>query len=1476
MSADQQALLMIGDGDLPPVTPATCVLDPYYDFEPPYGSSQDSYYDHVILQIVESGQSEGSTNFTDQSRFARTPAEIVDTEITYSSSVHSGGSINSKTTDAALVYGPDINFGRNDIFTLEFWIYIPAGSWAGTRYLMSFDGTSHFTLTTNGTVASLTAVNMGAANVTLGPAYIYHEQWTSIAFCQSATETLLYTDGFRYTYYGGSNNQINTNKKFGINCIPDLGYLASFVGLIDKVRITKGVVRYYSPGYTPYAYPYGYTQAPEPANNLSLHARNQIEYRAHGAGYASSPALTSFDGYEIRGVPLDKNDTTVYRWDFFGNFLGTATRSSTIETNYPDVNAGSSYPVGVLGGLPLRRQNVAAMDSVAIGLVTLLPLGGRSDGDSFVVDVASVLPTGRFVCTAIPCSDDRYAMVITAPTNAGTSYEHAATWHIVKYENSTLTVHSTGPVRAGVDFYTFGQGNRATYHFAAAILENDLKHVWRVYTAGVRDVTLFAIENGELREKRQIAYSAPGAAFEKVSIIAKDGKCAVVSDTGICRFTRLHDPIRTVATFQMDDTLVRPFGESKSFLLYGNATLSTTQKKYGSKSLYIPNDSVSYASLTTPAQYQHQDFNFEDREFTIEMWAYLPGYNAAACRLFYATVPGGSIAISVGSDGTLSYWTPAYVAEAADFPKFPLNTWVHVVFQRTYDSVEVYFDGVLRFSIASAYSNSYSMLAQFYVGGDPNNGNLNWKGYIDDFRVTRGIARYPGAYSTGDSDFNRVVMLAHLDNNDIDSVEVQNIRDLSRFSAGLMGGDGLSQYGTGLTFKNVSQSSVELFGHNTMSFWEGRFLPTLSNSNFFKFYANSSTNGYKFRLADVDWTIEAHYRLNSADGSAAGGWLINYDGYGASFAVQPSNQYEYPRGSYSVWIDPDGKPYFYQGPATNDAHQILAGTAQSLDTWHHLAIVKSRTYTGNPLLTMYVDGQEIVQAPETVKQGTYSNIFFQIGSLWNQSSPSSTYPYRGYAANVRVTKAIARYYQEPEDILPTAEYPENSSQDPYWSNVDLLIHGDTFTDSSSYNRTITKSYGPAAISTSIYKYGTGSVYNAGGPSAYFWNTFNVEVAANTKMTWECWYYRTGTGNYNGFLSDSAGNQFIFIRCPNNSGTYELGVYKPFNYFVYSKSSTPLNQWVHLAVTYDGTRVRLFFNGVLETIANVDFNLQAAQELNYGRADNAGFSGSLGHIADYRLTRGVCRYLHTFTPPNAQYLRSQFTLPQLTLCYSSTDDGGGDYETSGTEYPSGNQMEARAGTVGLIDGWKRPDGIQLTASAGTLTVFRPDRDVALVGSIVAAQSGTLRPAGRTAALTGSQITANRGQLAIAPYPAPTSFSVDFGVIVGSLPMNVYLSFGNDGTWNLEFASVIYGSGTWLNNNAYYTATQASSQYQVTGITVFGGFGPSQYADNFAQFLMPVGGWCDFQIIIGPKPTHPNYGNPSYTALCRFTGQIVGLI
>lgn len=209
--------------------------------------------------------------------------------------------------------------------------------------------------------------------------------------------------------------------------------------------------------------------------------------------------------------------------------------------------------------------------------------------------------------------------------------------------------------------------------------------------------------------------------------------------------------------------------------------------------------------------------------------------------------------------------------------------------------------------------------------------------------------------------------------------------------------------------------------------------------------------------------------------------------------------------------------------------------------------------------------------------------------------------------------------------------------DPYFANVSLLLHGDgsngsqTIVDSSQGNRTIT-AVGNAQISTSVKKFGTGSIYFDG--TGDWLTTSGVAAFAfgTGDFTIECWVNKPSAGN--GPIIDARGSSIaapyaFYVDGSNYPYFYDGAVYT-------STVAITNNQWNHIAVTRSGGTLRIFVNGVQGYSGTVNTNLTAGSTIYIGGQNFTSPATMTGYIDDLRITKGVARYTANFTPPTAAF------------------------------------------------------------------------------------------------------------------------------------------------------------------------------------------------------------------------------------------------
>ena len=178
----------------------------------------------------------------------------------------------------------------------------------------------------------------------------------------------------------------------------------------------------------------------------------------------------------------------------------------------------------------------------------------------------------------------------------------------------------------------------------------------------------------------------------------------------------------------------------------GNAQIDTSVVKYGTGSMYFDG---SGDILSAPAS---QNFVFGG-DLTIEGWVYInssmassrpdslkififAGWNTGNTPQFYVVGTTSTPGTGLGYyDGTNDYQVAVTI---------PKDQWVHLAYVRSGAVISGFVNGV-RYTITSSYSSTIGSANTFVVGGNPNQASAYYSylnGYIDDLRVTKGVARY--------------------------------------------------------------------------------------------------------------------------------------------------------------------------------------------------------------------------------------------------------------------------------------------------------------------------------------------------------------------------------------------------------------------------------------------------------------------------------------------------------------------------------------------------------------------------------------------------------------------------------------------------------------------------------------------------------------------------------------------------------------
>ena len=219
--------------------------------------------------------------------------------------------------------------------------------------------------------------------------------------------------------------------------------------------------------------------------------------------------------------------------------------------------------------------------------------------------------------------------------------------------------------------------------------------------------------------------------------------------------------------------------------------------------------------------------------------------------------------------------------------------------------------------------------------------------------------------------------------------------------------------------------------------------------------------------------------------------------------------------------------------------------------------------------------------------------------------------------------------------------------DPYWANVVLLLHldGPTGFSDSSPTGAVPTAIGSSAISTSIKQFGTGSLFvgaygaTSGGITvtggsvtsslALGTGDFTVELAVRPAQPLTSLFWSTLID----FQKPSSSNRLMLQADSTRvrvlvDGTVKLTV----------NPTVPSTVWTHVAISRIGGTSRLFIAGVLvgSWADAINYSTSFDRPIIGAQGYSAGTNPLDGHIDEVRITKGVGRYLTTFTPPSAPY------------------------------------------------------------------------------------------------------------------------------------------------------------------------------------------------------------------------------------------------
>ena len=568
--------------------------------------------------------------------------------------------------------------------------------------------------------------------------------------------------------------------------------------------------------------------------------------------------------------------------------------------------------------------------------------------------------------------------------------------------------------------------------------------------------------------------------------------------------------------------------------------------------------------------------------FTMECWIYITNmtdYNAITRGDISPRLDWG-----VNTSGALvldSVTVGNICASASN--TIQANVWYHVVVTRSTGNVyKLWVNGT---NVATSSAFGTSMLANTTIGYSSYSSSHYFKGYISNFRVVTSEV-YTSAFTPPTAPLTAISGTSLL------TCQSNRFRDASanNFTITVAGDVRVTKEAP---FLPTAAYSTSVIGGSGYFDGSGDSLSVPSNA--------------AFSFGTDDFTIEFWMYVTSY--GSANQNIIDFRGSAG-----------FPQNNPSIYIENAGGSGTRQLRFWNGATDAAATSgAVSLNTWIHVAASRSSNS-----FRCFVNGTQV--GSTTTLTSNFSNTDGVLIAAYTGNVAN----FFGYLSNVRVVKGTAVY---------TSAFTPPTAPLTAITNTSLLLN---FTNAGIFDNAAEndlETVGNAQISTSVKKYGTGSMaFDGTGDCVVVPANPNINITSGD-FTIEFWAYPTTQTNSVDSVFGYGYWTTMFYR-NGSTWTWEVGNGSSSNYFTLSGTCTA-NTWQHIALTRSGNTYTFWLNGVAaSTTTNSNGPATASRTLAIGlNAHNASPASPqffTGYVDDFRLTKGYARYTSTFTPPTAAF------------------------------------------------------------------------------------------------------------------------------------------------------------------------------------------------------------------------------------------------
>jgi hypothetical protein len=468
----------------------------------------------------------------------------------------------------------------------------------------------------------------------------------------------------------------------------------------------------------------------------------------------------------------------------------------------------------------------------------------------------------------------------------------------------------------------------------------------------------------------------------------------------------------------------------------GNAQISTAQSKFGGSSLYF-DGTGDYVSVA-----HHASLVMGSDDFTMELWVRPSALSATAMLInkanatnapyqtqIYLLATGAVVARSYDAS-SIELYSITSAAGAAE-----VGSWTHIALCRSGSTLSLYVNGVP--AGTDTYVGALPDTGFTLSIGAYSSGTFGLNGYIDELRITKGVARYTTNFTPAAEAFANGVAVITGKVRDAEGLPSSRlVRAYNRTTGAmvnqaysgldgdpyynyvslLINGDGASGT-TQVTDRSPNPKVITTYGNAQISTAQSKFGGSSLYFDGTGDYLSIPTDT-AFDVGNLDFTMEAWVYTLTVSG------LHAIWGYANGSASNTNYAYQMLQNNGSGWYHQlvvGGTQY---GPST-------AGGSVTANQWIHVAFVRSGTN-----LLSFINGTLV--ATTSVGAVVANN---PAGSVLHIGQVHGFYPWNGYMEDLRFTRGIARYttsFTPPVTAHPT--YGGNATLGEFSMSVPSLDH----------------------------------------------------------------------------------------------------------------------------------------------------------------------------------------------------------------------------------------------------------------------------------------------------------------------------------------------------------------------------------------------------------------------------------------------------